>query len=263
MTIVSKVDLWIPANVPPSPDMEQKWSDVLQTVASLINDRRNSKIPDEAAFQNKVVETSNQAWANVFNSAYRSKSGKTYDMMKNAHDQNLQQSYNQWNDKLNRMFETVDGVVAKRFKDVVSFAKKFWSEAIGKGVLRLTGDKRRDSGAATIATHWLIGEPMAAGMLRPQDTGVVGGPYRVCRIELVQALKAALMERLVQAGVVIFNANYSMPVITAENTVINTLIQGFIDPALGLESFTPGGASHLDFAKQGALLKISLQVSQV
>ncbi|MBI4833409.1 MAG: trypsin-like peptidase domain-containing protein [Planctomycetes bacterium] len=263
MGIVSKVDLWIPANVPPSPDMEQKWNDVLQTVATLINDRRNAKIPDEAAFQNKVVEASNQAWANVISSTYRSKSGKTYDKMKNAHDANLQQSYNQWNEKLNRMFESVDGVTAKRFKDIVSFAKKFWTETVGKGVLRLTGDKVRGQGAATIATYWLTGEPMAAGMVRPQDTGIIGGPYRVCRIELVQALKAALMNRLVQAGMVIFNSQLSMPIITEENTTTNTLIQGFIDPALGLESFTPGGASHLDFVKQGALLKLSLQVSQV
>lgn len=263
MPILSKVDLWIPASVSPDPSMGAKWENVLKTLATLINDRRKAKIPDEAAFQNKVAELANQAWAEVINPAYLSKRGRTYADIKNTHDINMQGAFSHWSGKLDEAFATVDGIEAKRFKDQVAASKRFWTEVVGAKMLRLTGDKIRGRGAATIATYWLIGDDKAAGMLRPQDTGVVGGPLRVCKTELIQSFQAALMQRLIQAGVLIFSSKYDAAVITKENDTINSLITGMIAPELGLEPFSTGGASHLEYVKQGALLKLSIQVSAI
>jgi hypothetical protein len=264
-TIVSAVDLWIPASVNAAPNMAEKWAEVLKAIAPIINDRRKAKIPDEAAYQNKLVELANQVWGGFFNTwgPYLSEHGRDNAAIKNSHDRNLQKGFSKWNGKLDGAFATVDGITAKKFKDQVTLSQGFWPEKVKDEVMRLTGDRIRAEGAATIAVYWLIGKPSAAGMLRPQDTGVVGGPYRVCKPMLVPSFKAALMGRLVQAGLDALASNLDPTRITLQNGVINELIQGDVDPALGLEPFATGGASHLDYVKQGALLKLSLQVSRV
>jgi hypothetical protein len=43
---------------------------------------------------------------------------------------------------------------------------------------------------------------------------------------------------------------------------INDLVQRFVDQTLNLKPFAPGGKSHLDYVKEGALLKLSLQVTK-
>ena len=266
MAIVSAVDLWIPDSVAADPTMAKKWADVLTTLAPLINQRRKSKIPDEAAFQSKLAQLATQAWGKFIGAlspTYRSKSGRLTSDIKNTHDKNLQGSFNHWSGKLDQMFATVDGIEAKLFKEQVAAAKQYWESIVGTKMLRLTGDKIRGEGAGTIATLWLTGEESAAGKLRPQDTHVIGGPYRVCQEDMIQSLRAALMQRFVQAGVLIFSSNYDAAVISAQNDSINHLVQSLADPGLGLMPFASGALSHVDFVKEGELLKLSIQVSQV
>lgn len=262
-TIVSAVDLWIPLGVTAAPDMMQKWETVLQALAELINNRRQARIPNEAKFNNILAEPAIQAWAGFANTAYRSKHGRLFVDIKNTHDINLQDAFENWKTKLDQVFATKDGVPAKQFKDQVSATKNLWGRRVRGKTLRLTGDAINGVGAATIASYWLIGEPLASGMLRPQDTLITGAPFRICPAEMEQSLQSALMQRLVQAGGMIFNSKDDPTIITRENTTNNRLVQGFVDPALGIDPFTPGGLSHLDFVKVGALMKLSLQVSRV
>ena len=264
--IISAIDLWIPAHVPPKPDMSDKWEQVFHTVTHIINQRRKEKIPDETAFNDKMAEPTIQAWNSFWqhmDASFISKHGRTAADIRHKHNTNLQGAYNKWNNKLDYVFGTVDGIEAKEFKRRITETKNNWVEGISYGILRLTGDKIRGQGAATIATYWLIGEPTAVGMVREQDTGVQGGPYQICQDTLIQAFQSALMERLIQAGMKIFNSRYDQTVISRENDVTNLLVDKFVDTGLGLAGFSTGGDSHLDFVKEGALLKLSLQVSRV
>jgi hypothetical protein len=264
--LVSAVDLWIPDSVAPDPTMGDKWESVLKTLAVLINQRRKEKIPDEAAYQNKLAGLANQAWGKFIGAlspTFRSKHGRLTTDIKNFHDKNMQSAFDHWSKKLDQIFATVDGVEAKRFKDQITAAKEFWTNIVGSKMLRLTGDKIRGEGAATIATYWLIGEPSAAGMLRPQDTHVVGGPYQTCLDEMVQSFQAALMSRLIQAGMQIISSDFDGSVIAAQNATINHLVQSLVNPGLGITPFATGGLSHVDFVKDGALLKLSIQVDQI
>lgn len=260
--VITAVDLWIPAEVEPKPDMSDKWEKVLHATAPLVNERRKAKIPDEAAYQNKIAEPEIQAWAPVLNPNYRSKSGRTYEQIKSTHDKNLQEAFSKWDQKLDRAYRPVDGIPGKHYQEQVTASKHIWAKKVAGKSLRLTGDRIRGEGAATIAVHWLIGEPSAVGMLRPQDTGVKGSPARVCAVELAASFTPALMGRLTQAGILIFNCDYASAVIQEENRITNLLIQNLVDPGLGLAEFAPGGASHLDYVKQGALFKLSLRVAQ-
>ncbi|MBI4833615.1 MAG: hypothetical protein HY811_02180 [Planctomycetes bacterium] len=264
--VISAIDLWIPAHVPPKPDMSDKWEQVFYAVARIINQRRKEKIPDESAFNDKLAEPAIQAWNGFWqhvDASFRSKHGRTAADIRHKHNTNLQGAYNKWNNKLDYVFGTVDGIEAKEFKRRITETKGNWAQGIGYGILRLTGDKIRGKGAATIATYWLIGEPTTVGMVREQDTGLQGGPYQICPDEFIQAFQSALMERLIQAGMKIFQSRYDASVISRENDVTNLLVDKFVDSGLSLAGFSTGGASHLDFVKEGALLKLSLAVSQM
>lgn len=261
-TIVSAVDLWIPDHIAADPSMADKWALGLTTYAEIINQRRKDNVPNEMAYQNKLAEPSIQTWNGFVNPSFRSKAGRNADKIKDAHNKNIQSGYDQWSGRLDNAFATVDGVIAKHFKDQVAASKPYWTKEVGGKVMRLVGDRVRGEGATTIAVYWLTGEPMTVGMLRPQDTGVIGGPYRIGREDLIQPFKAALMARLIQGGMAILNSDYGTALITQENASTNSLVQGFVDPALGIDPFTTGGTSHLDFVKVGVNLKLSLQVSR-
>jgi len=262
-TIVSAVDLWIPDSVAADPSMADKWEEVLKALAPLINQRRQAKIPDEAAYQSNLAEPAIQAWNGFVNPGFRSKHGRTQQEILNAHDSNIQDSFEDWKTKLDQMFATVDGVVAKRFKDQVSATKGLWSRMTGKKTLRITGDGIRGLGAGAIAGYWLIGEQRAASMLRPQDNGLVGGPFRICQIEMVQFMQPALTQGLIRGAMAILDSKFDSAEIAAVNATINHFVQSLVDPALGMIPFATGADSHLDFVKVGANLKLSIQVSQI
>ncbi|MBI4834410.1 MAG: hypothetical protein HY811_06300, partial [Planctomycetes bacterium] len=75
---------------------------------------------------------------------------------------------------------------------------------------------------------------------------------------------AALEHRLVQAGANIVKNNYDAAVIAEQNTITNRIVQGFVDPSLGLEYFTTAGITHVDLILDASKrLRLDVQVSQV
>jgi hypothetical protein len=157
----------------------------------------------------------------------------------------------------------VDGVKAKRFKDAVSAARPHMLEQLREKLLRVTGDKVHGIGAGTIAVYWLTGEPTVAGKLRPGDQLITGSPTRVCSIEMVQAFRAALMNRFVQGAMMISNENYSAASFTEQNTINNHLVQSLVDPGLGLVPFAPGAGSNVDFVMEDGVFKLRLKATQI
>jgi len=157
----------------------------------------------------------------------------------------------------------VDGIPAKRFKELVDLAQSEFSRGTAKRTLPFTGVKIEELGPAPIAVRWLVGDDLVVGKLRDADKVIEGGPYLITKIKKRAALKAALVQRLVQAGATIVRANFSPVVITAQNDLTNELIQGFINPLLGLEPFATGGTSRVDYIMDKDDLWLEVQVSTV
>jgi len=238
------------------------WRRTLQNEAEDIYAKILARIPDVKRFVERLATTSHEAYRSFVNPDFKSKSGLGADRILASHAANISRSYGKYAKKLSFLFETVDGVPAKRFKDLVEAMKDEFGTGIAERTLPFTGTRIEGYSCATIATYWLVGDKKILGMLRPADKVPVGGPFLITTWEKVPTLKSALMHRLVQAGANILKSNYDPATITEENTRINEIVQGMVDPALGLKPFAPGGESHVDYILDGEKrLWLDVQVS--
>jgi hypothetical protein len=210
-------------------DMPPKWSGGLVNNAPTINDRRKASVPDDGTFNTKVAIPSNAGFSPMIDASFVSKSEHNAAMIKQLHYDNLKKAFGKWNDALDYAFETVDGVVAKRFKDAVASKQDNWAIAVAQKTLRITGDKVRGRGISPIAAYLLVGDPRAMSMLRPSDEWLNGTAYDIARTGERPALKAAVQMGLVQTGLAIISSDFDSAIITAQNAVLVTLLNGLKD----------------------------------
>ncbi|MBI4834525.1 MAG: hypothetical protein HY811_06880 [Planctomycetes bacterium] len=260
--------IWIKLAINPLtqavPKMAELWSEGLTGNADKLIERLKAVIPDEMSYLSKMAEPAEQAYQNVLDPAFVSRRGKNKSKINASQAYKIKRAWAKYLRNLDHAFETVDGVTAKRFKDNVIAAKEDYAERLSESTLALTGIKALESGPARIAVYWLSGDSKAKGMMRAADLYMAPSePFNVTTAEKKNSLRVLLISRLIQGGISIIQGGMGMPLITEVNTLLNSLVQGMVDPALGLESFAPGGASHLDFVKDNGQLFLSVKVSQV
>lgn len=220
----------VPTSVEAAADMPEKWADSLVANATKINDRRIAKIPDAGTFATKIASPSSTKFAPMVDSAFVSDAGVVAADIVRGQYKNLADSFDHWNDKLALSFATVDGVEAKRFKDQVNNSKTAWADAAAKRTLRLTGDKIRGQ-LASQAIYWSTGDFKANQMTNGHEL-LTGAPYDLTQGVLRQQYRAAMMNLIVQAGLIIIKADFLAAVITAQNTRLCALATLFNDAAL-------------------------------
>jgi len=220
-------------------DMPPKWSGGLVNNAPTINDRRKQSVPDDGTFNTKVAIPSNAGFSPMIDASFVSKSERNATMIKQVHYDNLKKAFGKWNDALDYAFETVNSVEAKRFKDAVLAKQDNWAVAVALKTLRITGDKVRGRGVAPIAAYLLVGDPRAMSMLRPSDEWLDGAEYNIARDGERPALKSAVQLGLIQTGLAIISSDFDGAIITAQNAILVTLLNGLRDAAKADAFATP------------------------
>jgi len=231
MAVVQKTSLIlvVPPPVNPREDMGQKWIQGLTNSATLMNERRLSKIPDAEAFGKQLAIPAAESYSPYVPSDYVSKRGRSQKAIQNAHRKNLTNAYTKWNDKLALAFETVDGVEAKRFKDQVANTVDSWLAKVEQKTLRFTGDKIRGRGLSVIAGYWLTGEKeKVSGMLRGGDQAE-GEAYDISYDSQRPTLRAALTQLLTQTGITILNGELDSAIVDEQNGRLKTALSAFSD----------------------------------
>ncbi|MBI4835132.1 MAG: hypothetical protein HY811_09990 [Planctomycetes bacterium] len=260
--IRTKVRLVVPEEAEAALDMSEKWADVLMVNALRIKARLDGKIRNRHDYEQEIAMPSTERMAEFINPSFVSDSDRSAADILNAHEMNTAEGYKKWQKALDYIFATVNGEDAKRFRDAVSQKKANIAEELGRRALRFTGDRARKIGLAPISAYWLVGYKRAAGMLRAGDEAE-GGPFNIVRAGQRTAFKAALQQMVIQAGLLIYLGKYSSSVFSTQNDRLNMLAQSFIDPSLGISSFTTGGLSHIDFRLINERLTLEIQVDQV
>jgi len=263
MSIISHVRLAVNMRSSVSARIIEQWAEAFKLNALRINEKRLLMIPNEETFQSRLAKTSSDKFASFVNPAFTSESGLDGSEIISKQVANLKDAYLDYKEHLDWLFETVDGVPAKRFKEMIDRAREAFSRGVAKRTLPFTGVKVEQLGPAPIATRWLAGEAKIVGKLRDADKVLEGGPTMVTLNKSRSAFKAGLLGRLVQAGAGIIRANFSPAVISAQNAQTNHQVQSLIDPGLGLVPFTTGGDSHVDYIMDHDDLWLDVQVSQI
>ncbi|MBI4834343.1 MAG: hypothetical protein HY811_05965 [Planctomycetes bacterium] len=262
-TIVSHVIFMVGLPLETPERIGENWLEGLKGNALKLYQNLLARIPDSFKFQERMAAPANQGFAEMIDPSFVSRTGNKKSHIVDSHGKNLSEAYQKFVRGLNYAFETVDGVQAKRFKEKVEKAKESFLEGLARRALLFGGTKVEGRGPAPLASLWLVNQRGVSGMLREGDQVLQGGPYRICQIQDRSTFKAALTQRLIQAGIRIIKSNFSASVIAEENNQNNQTVQKFIDPSLGMESFATGGASRLDFILVNDQLSLEVQASRV
>jgi hypothetical protein len=229
------------------PRMADQWVDGFQINAERINEKRLVKIPDEGRYQTNLVGVAVKRYGEMVNPAFISRAGLTAQDIINKHSANLGRSYKKYQSKLQRAYETVDGVPAKRFKEAVAHSKEHYAKGMAARTLPFTGTRAEGLGVAPLVALWLANDSMVEGVLSGMDNLIAGNPFMLTKPRRRTSFKAAINQRLIQAGATIVKSSYDVAVIKEQNDETNEMVQGFVNPALNLYHFKTGTESHIDY----------------
>lgn len=258
MPIVSHVRFLADFPVETPERIPAKWADMLKANAERINKGRQTKIPDELAFQNRVSGPAHLGYSPSLSSSFVSRSGLDAANIRANHANKLKRSFRSYRDGLDRVF--ADG--AKLFKELVDTRSAKYGRGMAE-TLGLTGTSLEGLGPSALAVYWLTDDKRVAGFLRSSDVILQGGPFLITTVFKRSAFKAALTERLTQAGIIIARRGLAPAVLSEQNNQINSIVQSLIEPAFGLDPFATGGLSHVDFQEEDGKLYLDVQVSLI
>lgn len=258
---VAKAYMDVPAGIEPTERMSEQWMDFLKESAPDLYAKLLESVSNWKDFQDKIGVVSHEEWVGYVNPAYKSKRGRNATDIINMHLEKIKEAYDKWAEKLAYIFETVDGVEAKRFRDFVDSARDRWVTGVTRSTLRFTGDKVRGRGVAPWAGYFLTDDKRAIGMMPPGAQVIQGGPVNVARNGLRPALKSGLTQKLIQAGVLISASKYDAAVVQEQNTIINDLIKGMQSGALiDFQPTVDPAKSYCLYIVEGNSMRLEIQV---
>jgi hypothetical protein len=259
--VKAKAFMDVPAGIEPTERMSEQWMDFMKEAAPDIYAKILEAIPDWGTFQSKMADVSNQEWKGLINPAFKSKHERSSGNIINMQLEKFKEAYEKWAAKLAYIFETVDGVEAKRFKERIDNARDTWIQSVTRSTLRFTGDKVRGRGVAPWAGYFLTDDKRTVGMMPPGAQVLEGGPVNVADAGLRTALKAGLVQKLIQAGVLISASKYDPAVVLEQNTTINRFIKGLQSSTyVDFQPTVDPAKSYCLYIVDGTNLRLEIQV---
>ncbi|MBI5778392.1 MAG: hypothetical protein HZA49_02930 [Planctomycetes bacterium] len=264
-TIISKVRLFVPLDLTTIPEhMSNDWRDSLKSKAEGIDKKRKLIIPDEMAYKTKLAGPASEGYSPFPSATFRSKSGKSRQAIVNAHAENVLNTFNNYETKLLRAFEEIEGEIGKRFKESVDNAVDLYVTRVAKRTLPFTGEKTIGKSVTGIAPLWLTDDASTERHIRGADQVLQGGPTNIALIsggiDNRTGLKAALAQQLTKSGVIIVTGRFETAQMSAENDAINAILKGLQDSTTYVP-FATGGASHCDYIVVDSKMFLEIQVS--
>ncbi len=249
--IISHVRLMVPSGtaLQTPKAMVDKWAEGFKRNAKVINERRKARIPHGEAFTQRLAGVSSKAYRQVINPDFVSRAGLSAKEIVNRQAANLGRAYKKYDQALDFVYRTEDGVEAKRFKERIDAAREHYAEGTARKVLPFTGEPGA-RGPIALAGLWLTNDPIIEGELRGMDEMVEGNPVLITKLASRPALKAALASRLQQAGAAIVESGFDAAIMQRENDITNEIVQGLVDKTLNLVAFATGGDSHVDYSTE-------------
>jgi hypothetical protein len=265
MKIISHVLLGLQAYDDVPERIKEQWAEGLKNNAARFHAKRQQIIPNQESFINKIAETSHKEFGNMLDPNFQSRAGLNKRAIVNKHHVNLSspEAYKKYKTKLGFMFEEVDGVPAKRYKERIDLSKNNYGPAVIKKLLAFSGTKVEGKGPAAVASLWLTRDPTTEGQISGKDQLLEGGPTLITKPAHRAGFKAMLTGRLIQAGSTIVRSGNEAGTIQEQNDLTNDMINGFVDKHLHLVDFVTGGDSRVDYViTDDKRLILEIQVSQ-
>jgi len=239
----------------------EAWARGLKAEAVDMYAKLLARIPDMGKFVERIGQPSSNGYKNTVNPSFINRSGENANSIVINHAANIKRTYKKYEAKLKYLFETVDGIPAKRYKERVDAMKESFRSGTVERNLAFTGTKIEGLGCAPMGAFWLVNNRTVQDYLRAGDK-MEAPPFMICLPEDAPSLKGAITSRLVQAGASIVKSEYDRVIMKSQNDRTNRIVQGFVNPALNLEPFATGGDSHVDYIMIDDQLFLEVKVTQ-
>jgi len=263
MTVILTARFGYPVGALPS-QYADKWEQGLAGNAAFINNQRILSIPDANAFSTKIATPSSARYAAQVTVVTNPRKAKLPQDVIDNQLANLAISANKYATKLDKAFETVGLVVAKKFVDAVAASKGLFQDGASARTMRATGVKLGSTGigAAVLAPMWLTAHPNAIASVRQGiDEVVSGSPFDIVAAGyedmFMRLLTAEITFAMIQAEKSLLNSTR----LASLNARLNNICQSHLDPGKGLDPFSTGGLTHcnvIDHPGVGEMLEVQL-----
>lgn len=245
-------------------DMLEKYIEGAILNAERANNRRKARIKNSSDYENLITEPSQKGCASYISEDFISKSGLNKQEILEKHYKNSAEGFKKYQEKLAYMFETVDGVPAKRYKEAIRRGAPHYGKNVAQKLLAFTGDKVHGLGCASSAIRWLDGDTAI------KQTATItlgkGKAVIIAKPGLRGSFRIALNSRLIQAGATITRSGFKEPIMKRQNDITNDLMNALVNPALNLVPFETGGDSYVDYLSTGSdddfIFRLKIKVSQ-
>jgi len=257
---VSQAQFMVPAALSESPPlMVRQRALVMKDVSEIIYEKMVKTIGTEYDYKTKIAGPSASGYASFVNPVFVSRADLDRGQIVSKQTEKVMDAYKNYETSIAHMFETVNGEVNKRFREAVDAKNEVYSIQMGK-VLAFTGALAElGAGVVGLASFWMTGDPTVVRHLRGDDKVIAGGPVNIAISR--PTLKAALVQRLIQSGRILVQADWNPAVLTSENDKNNAIIKGLQLPAY--TPFTTGGLSHCDWVIIDGRKYLEVKISTV
>ena len=239
---------------------KEQWQEAMILNAPRINQKRKKKIPDQPRYEDRIAGSSIKTWGNFIDPNFVSRAGRTKSNIVATHARAISQGYAKYNQHLDEMFATEDGVPCKKFRDKVTAAADRYAQK-ARIMMGLTGNKVTGYGCNVVIPLWIANDARIAGMIGPGDK-MSGGPVDIIRPGLLVPFKGGIVSLLNQGGFMVAMSRFSPEIMLYENMRNNDFLSGLQD-SVKYEKFTTGGASHCDWVPDIDLgLCLEVQISE-
>lgn len=193
--------------------------------------------PTYEEYRENIAQPQLDGFIKMLNPEFVSRAGLTRDeIISNFRDKAFDRSaYENYIKKLSprQITRIIESLPAKSADEVRRKVFKQWP---------LVGPLTKDGvSALKIILGWLGGDAKAAGLIRPKDKLLQGGPAPV----LSGNFKRKLWTLLTRALDIIQCGHYDPTVVSGQNDRLNQFVNSYLCP--DFVPFTAGGASHIDF----------------
>ena len=261
--------------IPEEPPQEYvaKWHNSMKKAAPRMGQTIKKSVTGVGDYVQKIVKPGIKKMINLLNPEFSSKKDRNFKEIMEKAIKDMPKGFGKYKAKMKRVYGMTKGKKAKSFIETIELLSYWVASRNSKLILPFTGYKDVIRGAGPFAARWLTGDlprspkkpklkPLSELITR-DDITIKPNPILITKTNQLGIFRNKFNSRIRQAGAMILKNRYDADEIYYENQITNKLVHTFVDPGLGLEAFTTGGASHVDFIKENKQLFLEIQVSAV
>jgi hypothetical protein len=181
--------------------LSTKWRRGCIRAASHINQDRKASVGTKGAFKEKVAKPLLKSALSYLGPMFKYKYGPNAGLMMKKYRQRLFRSANKYFSKLDGIYETVDGIKAKRYKEAIDRKSSSYLSQAGRFLFPLTAAEYPQKSVVSLAAMALAGYPkIQKRFLKETDKLLVGNSVRITTPKMTGRFKRALNAQIIKYG---------------------------------------------------------------